>query len=120
MAGTVLGGHEPCTASPYSFTDQYDLGMEYRGHAERDELVVRGDVGAREFTVFWLREGRVQAAMNVNQWDDGDALQALVDARGELPWPLTGRNRCRVGGPTRSGAAAAGGGSVLPPATGRR
>jgi hypothetical protein len=69
--------------SPYFFTDQYDLGMEYRGlaDAERDELVVRGDVDAREFTAFWLREGRVRAAMNVNQWDDGEALQALVDAQ---------------------------------------
>ena len=60
--------------------------MEYRGlaDAEQDELVVRGDVATREFTAFWLREGRVQAAMNVNQWDDGEALQLLVDARAEV------------------------------------
>ncbi|OKI33210.1 hypothetical protein A6A25_05285 [Saccharothrix sp. CB00851] len=44
----------------------------------------QGDVDAREFTAFWLRDGRVQAAMNVNQWDDGEALQLLVDARAEL------------------------------------
>ncbi|MBB5808118.1 NADPH-dependent 2,4-dienoyl-CoA reductase/sulfur reductase-like enzyme [Saccharothrix ecbatanensis] len=83
VAGTVLGADDPYVTSPYFFTDQYDLGMEYRGlaDAERDELVVRGDVDAREFTAFWLREGRVRAAMNVNQWDDGEALQALVDAQ---------------------------------------
>src|SRR5690606_41268494 len=46
-----------------------------------DELVVRGDLDARDFTAFWLRNGRVEAAMNVNQWDDGDALQAMVDRR---------------------------------------
>ncbi|NUT46714.1 MAG: NAD(P)/FAD-dependent oxidoreductase, partial [Saccharothrix sp.] len=86
VAGTALGGHEPYTASPYFFTDQYDLGMEYRGlaDAERDELVVRGDVDAREFTAFWLRDGRVRAAMNVNQWDDGEELQSLVDAQAEV------------------------------------
>jgi NADPH-dependent 2,4-dienoyl-CoA reductase/sulfur reductase-like enzyme len=86
VAGTVLGQDEPYEASPYFFTDQYDLGMEYRGlaDAERDELVVRGDVDALEFTAFWLRDGRVQAAMNVNQWDDGEALQLLVDARAEV------------------------------------
>ncbi|TQM80706.1 NAD/ferredoxin-dependent reductase-like protein [Saccharothrix saharensis] len=86
VAGPVLGSDEPYEASPYFFTDQYDLGMEYRGlaDAEHDELVVRGDVDAREFTAFWLREGRVQAAMNVNRWDDGEALQLLVDARAEV------------------------------------
>ncbi|GAB2973013.1 NAD(P)/FAD-dependent oxidoreductase [Saccharothrix stipae] len=86
VAGTALGRSEPYRASPYFFTDQYDLGMEYRGlaDAERDELVVRGDVGAREFTAFWLRGGRVQAAMNVNQWDDGEELQALVDGQVEV------------------------------------
>ena len=30
--------------------------------------------------LFWLRDGAVAAAMNVNQWDDGDALQELVDS----------------------------------------
>ncbi len=82
VAGTVLGLDEPYTAAPYFFTDQYELGMEYRGlaDAERDELVVRGRLEERDFTAFWLRAGRVQAAMNVNQWDDGAALQALVDA----------------------------------------
>jgi 3-phenylpropionate/trans-cinnamate dioxygenase ferredoxin reductase component len=82
-AGSALGLDEPYLAAPYFFTDQYDLGMEYRGlaDAERDELVVRGDVDGLSFTAFWLRGGRVRAAMNVNQWDDGEALQALVDAR---------------------------------------
>ncbi|KZB81370.1 hypothetical protein AVL48_04950 [Amycolatopsis regifaucium] len=41
--------------------------------------MVRGDLAARDFTAFWLRDGQVAAAMNVNQWDDGDALKALVD-----------------------------------------
>ena len=81
VAGNLLDGAEPYTNSPYFFSDQYDLGMEVRGLANpfRDELVVRGDLGAREFIAFWLREGAVFAAMNVNMWDDGDALQALVD-----------------------------------------
>ncbi|RZS30383.1 NAD/ferredoxin-dependent reductase-like protein [Herbihabitans rhizosphaerae] len=81
VAANLLGAHENYTASPYFFTDQYDLGMEYRGLADpfTDELVVRGDLGAREFTAFWLHDGAVAAAMNVNMWDDGDALQALVD-----------------------------------------
>ncbi|MEV0677973.1 FAD-dependent oxidoreductase [Actinosynnema sp. NPDC050436] len=87
VAGTLLGADEPYSAVPYFFSDQYDLGMEYRGlaDAEEDELVVRGDLGSRDFTAFWLREGRVRAAMNVNQWDDGEALQHLVDVQAAVP-----------------------------------
>jgi 3-phenylpropionate/trans-cinnamate dioxygenase ferredoxin reductase subunit len=81
VAANLLGGTEPYTRSPYFFSDQYDLGMEVRGLANpfRDELVVRGDLTAREFIAFWLRDSSVRAAMNVNLWDDGDTLQALVD-----------------------------------------
>ena len=86
VAGNLMGGEDPYELRPFFFSDQYDLGCEYRGFAdpERDELVVRGELTSREFTAFWLRDGGVVAAMNVNQWDDGDALQALVDTRGPL------------------------------------
>ncbi|WP_086843296.1 NAD(P)/FAD-dependent oxidoreductase [Amycolatopsis kentuckyensis] len=86
VAQNLLGGNEPFLASPYFFTDQYDLGCEYRGLADpaSDELVVRGDLASREFTAFWLRDGEVAAAMNVNMWDDGDALGALVDGRAKV------------------------------------
>jgi NADPH-dependent 2,4-dienoyl-CoA reductase/sulfur reductase-like enzyme len=86
VAQNLLGASEPFTASPYFFSDQYDLGMEFRGLPDPfgDELVVRGDLATREFIAFWLRDGAVQAAMNVNMWDDGDALQALVDNRARV------------------------------------
>lgn len=68
---------------PYFFTDQYDLGMEYAGWVPpgaATELVVRGDLEAREFLAFWLVDGRVAAGMNVNVWDVTDAIQDLVRA----------------------------------------
>lgn len=81
VAGSLLGAEAPYQLRPFFFSDQYDLGCEYRGLADpaKDRLVVRGDLASREFTAFWLRDGAVAAAMNVNQWDDGDALQELVD-----------------------------------------
>jgi 3-phenylpropionate/trans-cinnamate dioxygenase ferredoxin reductase subunit len=87
VAANLLGGDKPYELRPFFFSDQYDLGCEYRGLADpdKDQLVVRGDLASREFTAFWLRDGGVTAAMNVNQWDDGDALQALVDSGGPLP-----------------------------------
>jgi 3-phenylpropionate/trans-cinnamate dioxygenase ferredoxin reductase component len=82
VARNLLGAEEPYLLRPFFFSDQYDLGCEYRGLADptKDRLVVRGDLKSREFTAFWLRDGGVAAAMNVNQWDDGDTLQELVDS----------------------------------------
>jgi 3-phenylpropionate/trans-cinnamate dioxygenase ferredoxin reductase component len=82
VARNLLGAEEPYLLRPFFFSDQYDLGCEYRGFADpaKDRLVVRGDLKSRDFTAFWLRDGAVAAAMNVNQWDDGDTLQELVDS----------------------------------------
>jgi 3-phenylpropionate/trans-cinnamate dioxygenase ferredoxin reductase component len=82
VAGNLLGAEAPYQLRPFFFSDQYDLGCEYRGYADpaKDRLVVRGDLASREFTAFWLRDGAVAAALNVNQWDDGDTLQELVDS----------------------------------------
>jgi 3-phenylpropionate/trans-cinnamate dioxygenase ferredoxin reductase subunit len=64
-AKTMLGQDAVYDRLPYFFTDQYDLGMEYTGLGG-GEVVVRGD--DREFVAFWLRDGRLTAAMNVNVW----------------------------------------------------
>ena len=45
-ARAMLGKPAAFSALPYFFSDQYDVGMEYRGAAAAgDELVVRGDLG---------------------------------------------------------------------------
>ncbi|MFD5247117.1 NAD(P)/FAD-dependent oxidoreductase [Amycolatopsis sp. NPDC058340] len=83
-AAGMLGKDETYDELPYFFTDQYDLGMEYLGHnAGHDRVVFRGDVGAREFIAFWLKENRVLAGMNVNVWDVTDPIKALI--RGGRP-----------------------------------
>jgi NADPH-dependent 2,4-dienoyl-CoA reductase/sulfur reductase-like enzyme len=80
-AANIAGAGERYDRTPYFYSDQYDLGMEYRGYApEWGRVVVRGDLAAREFLAFWLADGRVVAAMNANLWESGDELQALVDS----------------------------------------
>jgi 3-phenylpropionate/trans-cinnamate dioxygenase ferredoxin reductase component len=80
-AKAMLGQEVTYDRLPYFFTDQYDLGMEYSGLSGADaQVVTRGDTASREFIAFWLEDGRVQAAMNVNIWDVTDDLQALVRA----------------------------------------
>ncbi len=87
-AANMLGGDETYARLPYFFTDQYDLGMEYVGDgSDADEVVLRGDVAGREFVAFWLRDGRVRAGMNVNVWDVGDDVKALIAS--DLPVDTT-------------------------------
>lgn len=82
-AAAMLGHPTDYTNLPYFFTDQYDLGMEYVGYAPHyARIVVRGDVARREFVAFWLDgDHRVLAAMNVNVWDVGDVVRALILGR---------------------------------------
>ena len=45
-------------------------------------VVVRGDLGAREFVAFWLDDSdRIRAAMNVNVWDVVDEVRPLIANR---------------------------------------
>lgn len=77
----AAGANETYDRLPYFFTDQYDLGMEYVGLGRGDdEVLVRGDLEKREFIAWWLRDGKVTAAMNVNIWDVVDDLRAVVQS----------------------------------------
>jgi 3-phenylpropionate/trans-cinnamate dioxygenase ferredoxin reductase subunit len=81
-AQNMLGLETPYEKLPYFYSDQYELGMEYRGWTAQPERVVfRGDPAGGEFMAFWLEGGVVAAAMNVNVWDQGDAVEALLAAR---------------------------------------
>ena len=80
-AANMMGGATAYNHVPYFFSDQYDMGMEYRGYVEAghyDQVVFRGDVSKGEYIAFWLRQDRALAGMNVNIWDQGDAITALV------------------------------------------
>jgi 3-phenylpropionate/trans-cinnamate dioxygenase ferredoxin reductase subunit len=84
-AANLLDGNVAYQRTPYFYSDQFDLGMEYRGApSEWDQVVLRGDVAGREFLAFWLQRGQVVAAMNANIWDAGEVLADLVDRRAEV------------------------------------
>ena len=81
-ARSMLGKGEPYARLPYFYSDQYDVGMEYSGHAPAwDEVVFRGDPASRKFLAFWLSGDRVLAGMNVNVWDVTDPIQELIRER---------------------------------------
>jgi 3-phenylpropionate/trans-cinnamate dioxygenase ferredoxin reductase subunit len=81
-ARAMLGEPVSYDRVPYFFSDQYDVGMEYSGHAPQwDEVVFRGDRNDGEFIAFWLQDGRVIAGMNVNVWDVNQHVQTLIGSR---------------------------------------
>jgi 3-phenylpropionate/trans-cinnamate dioxygenase ferredoxin reductase component len=81
-ARNMLDRREPYDTIPYFYSDQYDVGMEYAGHASTwDRIVFRGDPASREFIAFWLVADRVVAGMNVNVWDVTDHIQRLIRER---------------------------------------
>ncbi|WP_018335528.1 NAD(P)/FAD-dependent oxidoreductase [Actinomycetospora chiangmaiensis] len=78
----MLGGNDTYTEAPYFFSDQYDLGMEYVGHAPQGSyarVVTSGDVAGREFVASWLdSKDRLLAVMNVNVWEGLEDIRSHV------------------------------------------
>jgi 3-phenylpropionate/trans-cinnamate dioxygenase ferredoxin reductase subunit len=76
--------HEPVpyTTLPYFWSDQYDVSLEYRGNASgMDQLVWRGDRDALRFSVFYLREGLIEAVLSVNDAGTNKAGGELIGNR---------------------------------------
>jgi 3-phenylpropionate/trans-cinnamate dioxygenase ferredoxin reductase component len=85
VAAAIAGEEAPYTKIPYFWSDQYDVSLEYRGHASgEDKAVWRGDAGARKFSVFYLRGGHVEAVLSMNDKDGGKAGQQLIESRVEV------------------------------------
>lgn len=77
----MLGEGRPYTPVPYFWSDQYDLRFQYVGHAHTwDHVVLRGQPADGAFTAFYLREGRLRAALAVNRPRDLATLKRLIAA----------------------------------------
>jgi 3-phenylpropionate/trans-cinnamate dioxygenase ferredoxin reductase subunit len=85
LATGIAGDEAPYTKIPYFWSDQYDVSLEYRGNATgEDKAVWRGDVTARKFAVFYLRGGRVEAVLSMNDKDSGKTGEQLIASRVEV------------------------------------
>ena len=79
-ARSMLGDEKPYEVVPYFFSDLADwVGLEYVGPAtEWDELVWRGDRDAGQFTVFYLKSGKVVGALTVERSEDLAHARSLL------------------------------------------
>jgi NADPH-dependent 2,4-dienoyl-CoA reductase/sulfur reductase-like enzyme len=79
----MLGSREKFTAVPFFWSQHYDVPINYVGHAENwDELIVEGDIAARDCVLRYKRGGRVLAVASI--YRDIESLQAEVAMEGEL------------------------------------
>ncbi len=80
-ARAIMGAPEPYAATPWFWSNQYDLKLQTVGLCQgHDDLVVRGDPATRSFSVVYLKQGRVIALDCVNAVRDYVQGRKLIEA----------------------------------------
>jgi 3-phenylpropionate/trans-cinnamate dioxygenase ferredoxin reductase subunit len=82
-AGNMLGDDRDYEVVPYFFSDLADwAGLEYVGPAaDWDEEIWRGDREQGEFSVWYLKDGRVAGALSVDRPEDLAEARRMLAAR---------------------------------------
>jgi 3-phenylpropionate/trans-cinnamate dioxygenase ferredoxin reductase subunit len=81
-AAAICGAPAPQAELPWFWSDQYDLKLQIAGMAfDCDEIVIRGDLSARSFSIFHLRGEQIEAVEAVNAPADFMVGRMLIARR---------------------------------------
>ena len=91
-ARNMLGNALRYDAVAVFWTIQYLKRLDYIGHAAKwDDIVIHGDLGKPEFIAYYVKDGRVAAALGWDRDTETAALVALMtDRRDWTPEELGG------------------------------
>ena len=82
IATSIVKGDTPYTKLPYFWSDQYDVNLEYRGNGSGDDRAVwRGDRDSLSFSVFYLRDGLIDAVLSMNDSKTNELGGKLIERR---------------------------------------
>ena len=78
-ARAMLGDKQPFDDPHWFWSDQYDANIQMAGFARTwDELVLRGDPMSREFSAFFLQDGRLLSTFSLNRAKDVRRSMRLI------------------------------------------
>ena len=81
MAGLV----ERFTSVPFFWTRQFDVSLQYVGHAPRwEEVCIVGSPEERDFVAYYVRKGKVYAAAGMGRSRELGAIEELMRQQGLL------------------------------------
>ncbi len=84
-ANAICGDLQPYTATPWFWSNQYDLRLQTVGLSTgHDQAVLRGEIGSRSFSIVYLKAGRVIALDCVNMVRDYAQGRKLVETGCQL------------------------------------
>ena len=84
-AKAICGAPQPYRATPWFWSNQYDLKLQTVGlHATHDASVMRGDPASRSFSLIYLRQGQVIALDCVNATKDYVQGRKLIEAHARV------------------------------------
>ena len=78
-ARNMIGRDVEFDAVPFFWTQQFDAGLLYAGHAKSwDQIVYSGDVSSRDFLAFYVKNDRVLAVAGMNRDREMAAAEELM------------------------------------------
>ncbi|MGJ6126158.1 FAD-dependent oxidoreductase [Mycolicibacterium sp. Y3] len=83
VSNAMLGRDMPSDDAPWFWSDQHGHNLQFIGAATGDP-VIRGDIGARDFTGFYLEGATVRGAFAVDRGEDIMAARELLGREVEV------------------------------------
>jgi 3-phenylpropionate/trans-cinnamate dioxygenase ferredoxin reductase subunit len=82
IGAAIVSGQAPYSKIPYFWSDQYEVSLEYRGHSSGDGRAVwRGDTEGLAFSVFYLKNGLIDAVLSMNDKKTNELGGKLIESR---------------------------------------